>query len=74
MVKYYIVEMPSNVYYFEVNDDVNISDMDFINDIRKDPSGNEISMNHMYYTLGVLQKDAKARITKINALPDGMVS
>jgi len=61
MVKYYKVEMLSNVYYFEVNDDVTISDMDFSNNIPKDPSGNEISMNHMYYTLGALHKDAKAR-------------
>jgi len=73
MVKYYKVEMPTNVFYYEVNNDVTISDIDVRSNVPKDPSGNEIFTNRMYYTLGVLQTDAKATITQIDALPEGMI-
>lgn len=69
MVKYYKVGLPSNVFYYEVEDDVSIEDMDIINNLPKDASGNDVAHINKYYVLGVTQKGAYARIEEIDKLP-----
>ena len=72
MVKYYKVELPTNVFYYSVNDEDTISEMDIIKNKPKDASGNIIRPLDEVYTMGVLQTDAKATITAIDTLPEGM--
>ena len=72
MVKYYKVALPSNVYYYTVNDEDTITDMDLIRERPKDASGNVIRPLDSAYAIGVLQTDAKATITAIDTLPEGM--
>ena len=72
MVKYYKVELPTNVFYYSVNDEDTISDMDIIKNKPKDASGNIIRPLDEVYTMGVLQTDAKATIIAIDTLPEGM--
>jgi len=72
MVKYYKVELPTNVFYYSVNDEDTISDMDIIKNKPKDASGNIIRPLDEVYTMGVLQTDAKATITAIDTLPEDM--
>jgi len=61
--------MPSNVFYYEVKDDVTIADMDIITNTPKDMSGNVVNHINKYYVLGVLQEGAYARIEEIDTIP-----
>jgi len=68
-MKYIKVSMPCNEIYFVVEDDVDISSVDVLNNKPKDVNGNEVKPLQVIHKLGVIQEGAKATITEIDTLP-----